>query len=329
MTPLRRLRFSIALKALFLSVLVVAVPSALSIPQPDRLYSKKSPFNLRIAPDAEVEARSPVMIQQLLAEAEANGWAIAVRRWTTPVYYAVRSTRRYDVRLTGRHYSGEALARVPIPESAEPDPTSDGSLAVIDRESGCEYDLWRAERNQAGGWSAQFANAIAIRSNGIYRYAESPRASGFASAAGLIWPKELRKGLIPHALVFTMWATKAGGPVRPATGSDGWSTAPGAIPEGARVQLDPALDLDALDLTPWQRTIAEALQDYGMFLSDTGGAFALQARHAQSAQEPYPWGDETYAYMPISLIEHLRVLKLGPQKRTVYRFVRTRCARLR
>jgi hypothetical protein len=123
--------------------------------------------------------------------------------------------------------------------------------------------------------------------------------------------------------------TKAGGPVAPATGSDGWSTLAGAIPEGARVQLDPSLDLDSLGLTPWQKTIARALQEYGMLLVDTGGGFGLQAQWTGSTSASYPWGAANYAYMPDNLIQKLRVIKSGPQFPTVYRWVDTPCASLK
>jgi hypothetical protein len=155
------------------------------------------------------------------------------------------------------------------------------------------------------------------------------RASGFGSAAGLIFPDELAAGRIDHALTFTMKHTKAGGPVPPATASDGWSTVPGAIPEGARLQLDPALDLDSFRLTAWQKTIARALQQYGMYLTDTGGAVAFQAVHPQSVSTTYPWGDVPAAAIPAALAAHLRVLELGNQFETLYRFVPTHCATLR
>ena len=88
------------------------------------------------------------------------------------------------------------------------------------------------------------------------------------------------------------------------------------IPEGARVQLDPALDLDSLSLTPWQKVIARALQRYGMYLADTAGTTSLTAVNPQSfSSNPYLpyWGDATYASLPPALLPHKRDLKLGAQ----------------
>ena len=60
------------------------------------------------------------------------------------------------------------------------------------------------------------------------------------------------------------------GYVSPATEQDYDSpwTYSGVIPMGSRVVLPTAVDIDSLDLTPEQRTIAQALQDYGGYVTD-------------------------------------------------------------
>jgi hypothetical protein len=294
---------------------------------PDPLYADASPINRPIPTGAPLDPRSPIMVEQLVSEVEDRGWPIATGAFTNAIYFADASTPRYDVELGSEFYSGRRLARVPIPDEARVPSDSDGGLVVIDRSSGCEYDLARAAR-KGSGWSAWFANALPTDGEGIYPFSESPSASGFASAAGTIMPEELEAGRIEHALAFTMHHTKAGGPVPPATGSDGWSDAPGAIPEGARLQLDPSLDLERLGLKHWELAIARALQEYGMFLVDTGGAVALRVQHSLSTSYRYPWGDRDYGQVPRVLARHMRVLKLGAQRGEEARFVENRCARL-
>ena len=44
------------------------------------------------------------------------------------------------------------------------------------------------------------------------------------------------------------------------------------IPEGARIQLDPTVDVESLDATPAVKMIAKALQTYGAYCGDNGGA---------------------------------------------------------
>ena len=316
------------------AVLVVALLAAgatgayLLLSGDDRLYSEENPFNTAIPDDPPIHPRSGEMVDQLMAEVEELGWAIATSAWTNTVYHADESTPRHDVELTSDSYTGQRLLDVPIPDEARVPEDSDGGLVVIDRSEGCEYDLSRAQPLEGGGWSAWFGNALPLDGNGIYPRSEAPSASGFASAAGMIMPEELEAGRIEHALAFTMKNTKAGGPVRPATGSDGKSTAPGAIPEGARLQLDPGLDLDSLNLKPHERTIAEALQRYGMFLVDTGGAVAVRVEHTLSTDYAYPWG-RSDGRLPSELARHLSVLDAGPQHPVRYEFVPNRCAAIR
>jgi hypothetical protein len=267
------------------------------------------------------------MVGQLVSEVEANVWSIATSDWTNSIYYAGEGTPRYDVALETSAYHGRRLLSVPIPDDAQASPDSDGGMVVIDRATNCEYDIGRARRLDGGGWSAWWANALPSDGTGIYPFAEAPSASGFASGAGMILPHELEAGRIEHALGFSMKATKAGGPVRPATASDGRSALPGAIPEGARLQLDPNLDLGSLGLKHHERVIATALQRYGMFLVDTGGAVSLHAQNTHSTDYAYPWGRER-GYMPSALAHHLRVLETGPQQPITWRFVTNHCAQL-
>ena len=113
--------------------------------------------------------------------------------------------------------------------------------------------------------------------------------------------------------------------VAPATGGKGPSGLAGAMPLGARVQLDPTLNLDTLGLNPWQKTVARALQEYGMYLADTGGAVGLFAEHSRTAAIPYPWGSDTFAYMPTSIVSKMRVMKLGPYITPNYQNTPSRC----
>jgi hypothetical protein len=63
----------------------------------------------------------------------------------------------------------------------------------------------------------------------------------------------------------------------PSRAGDGYSSDQYAIPFGARIQLDPAFDVNTLPAGP-TRTIAHALQDYGAWVVDTGDSFAIYGR---------------------------------------------------
>lgn len=298
-----------------------------------RWYLATSPFNTPIPTDAAVDPGSALMVQRMTES--LGSFFIAVKRWSVPVYYAGTNTKRYNVRMTE---SALTAYRVPIPANARPsapfppEEDTDGAMVVFDPNTGCEYDFWEAARQSDGSWTARGVSRIETNSGGIYRRGASARGSGFALGAGLIRPEELKAGAINHALAFSLPSdyVKGGGPVRPASESDGASTLDGALPEGARVQLDPSFDVSTLRYR-WQQTIARALQRYGMYLGDRGGGgVGLVAQNPQSyAHNPYPWGNQDYARLPSELISRLRVLQLPRQFTPRISIVRSRCGVIR
>ena len=264
--------------------------------------------------DAPVDPRSA----RYLAQFEGLKAVVSLREFSVPIYVADDTTRRYTITPTASYAPpGARLDGVPIPAGAAADPAADGHLAVYDPDDQCVYEFYRAE--QAGnGWSAEWVNATPADGNGIYPDGLSTRAAGFSIAAGLIWPDELRNGEINHALVFAYPFTRTGGPVAPAVRSDGQVGDASALPIGARLVLDPAVDVDALDIPTQDKTIAHALQRYGMILADTSGGFTLYAVNPQSfSADPYRaiWGEETWADISAIPFDKMRVLKLPPQQK--------------
>jgi len=294
-----------------------------------RWYSDKSPLNTPIPKSSAIDPESRLMVHRM---SESLGdFVVAVKRWSVPVYYAGPTTQRYNVPMTDSRLTAYG---VPIPANARPSAPfppdqTDGAMMILDPSSGCEYDFWEAQKQADGSWTARGVSRISSISDGIYDRGASARGSGFALGAGLIRPGELKAGAIRHALVFTLPPeyVKGGGPVPPATESDGNSTLEGAIPEGARIQLAPSFNVDTLEHR-WERTIARALQVYGMYLADRGaGGVGLVAQNPQTyAHNPYGWGDETYVYLPSRLVSHLRVLKLPLQSRHEIKILPSRCA---
>jgi hypothetical protein len=307
-----------------------------------RLFAASSPFNQAIPTNPELDPRSADYVNLMNRSKREKGFILSVTDWTVPVYFAKPDTTRHDVRIFGQppgaHYDrafvhdvARVMRGVPIPDNAKPDPQEDAHLTVIDPANGCEYDLYGAEKT-ANGWTAKWANATTTPASGIYPYGLSSRATGFSPLAGMIWPSELRAGHIDHALMFAFPYTKSGGPVSPATASDGKTNLANALPQGARVQLDPTLDLSKLKLNSYERTIAEALQRYGMFLGDTGGALALYAVSPQSFNtNPYAGvlPNDPYVLLNKIPVNKFRVLNTGAQiARTPLAVVPSTCARI-
>jgi hypothetical protein len=299
------------------------------------LYVADSPLNSRIPADARIDPDSSAMVKGLFAAGDTS-FVVNLRKFSSTVYFADSQTPRYDVAVPCGDDWGvgvSQLAGVPIPAWAEASNDSSGEeappegcgeassldnhMVVLDLSGRCEYDMWQARRT-GDTWVASWANAISLDSTGIYPNGMSSRGSGFAFLGGVIWPDELRQGRIEHALTFAYPFTKAGGPVPPATDSDGESSEAFAIPEGARLRLDPTLDLTRLGLSTAEYAIARALQEYGMYLVDNAGdaGVALYAVDPRSfGSDPYgdilPQGD--YPALAGIPLDRLQVLELPRQ----------------
>ncbi|MDN5858698.1 MAG: hypothetical protein L0H84_08740 [Pseudonocardia sp.] len=168
---------------------------------------------------------------------------------------------------------GPDLDDVPIPEDTTIAPGSDGHLAVADPVSGKVFNFWIA-RKDGDGWSAAGGAATDLAGDGRETSGGTSTGSNIARFAAVVRISEIERGLIPHALFFSTDMAKAGECRYPAAKTDG-SNMDGVanpIPEGARIQLDPAVDVDALDATPAVKMIAKALQTYGAYVGDNGGA---------------------------------------------------------
>ena len=195
--------------------------------------------------------------------------------------------------------------QVPIPPGAKPSAGSDGQMIVVDLETGDEYDIWRYSAPNRCENITKYVRGVhrdAVEEN--YR----SRGAGVPYLAGLIRPWEIAQGRIEHALAFGYSLTRSTRCVWPASKTDGKSDNPNAIPQGARIQLDPALDVDSIPgLDRTGRIIARALQEYGAFLIDTSGANKIYVEDNLTAE----WGatliTTTVSAIPV---ESLRVLAL-------------------
>jgi hypothetical protein len=169
-----------------------------------------------------------------------------------------------------------------IPLAAAADSSSDAHLAVYDPTLGREWDLWQASRT-SGSWVAGAGAAVSMNGNGVAPSGTvGADAANFPLLGGLVRPEEIMQGHIDHALVFTLPQVSKLGHVCPATHNDGSSTDPSALQEGMRVQLDPALDVSRLTIPGWEKTLARAMQVYGMYLRDQGGSLAILAEDSAS-----------------------------------------------
>ncbi len=232
-------------------------------------FSAQSPFRTAIPADARIDPKSTAMVARISRD---NALYANLFDFGIPIYTATSGTPRYTVTCTVTNWGPCPFGgvQVPIPTGARPSPGSDGAMVVIDEAGQRTFEFWQG-RLSGGKWSASWGAVNDLAGSG-WGGIGAGTASGASRLGGVIRIAEIAAGEIPHAL-----ALQTDNPCRtsfrpPAIKTDGTSDRADCIPEGARVRLDPAVDLATLNLAPAVRAVGRALQTYGAYIVDTGGA---------------------------------------------------------
>ena len=244
------------------------------------LYASSSFWNSPIGPTDTVDSSSTLMVQGGLVQDAADANLANSDQWGIAVAYANAADQTYGIGCS--RYDCDHAVTFRIPSSAAPTAGSDHHLSVVDPGQRAELDTWLAAYDsRSGTWTA---GSRYITSTdgwgaicGVGQHCGGAVASGFAELGGIIRPEEIAQGHIDHALFLTLPHVSLGVIACPATGTDGNDNDPTAIPEGARLQLDPALDVDGQPWPRWEKIVARTLQRYGAYVGDTGGSLAIRA----------------------------------------------------
>jgi hypothetical protein len=239
-------------------------------------YSTTSFWNTTIPANPSIDPNSASIVTKAIAAYASNANFSNTDSWGIGIAYATQTSKVYTVTCT-QYCSGSV--QFPIPAGATPSTGSDHHLTVINGTQ--ELDMWNAVHNTTNDtWSAGFlvindANGWgATCAQGLH--CNAAVAAGFGLLGGQVRPEEIAQGHIDHALSITTPYTRASYIACPATHQDGKYADTAAIPEGARIQLDPAYNVDAQSWPAWEKVIAKALQKYGAYVSDTGGSMAIR-----------------------------------------------------
>lgn len=250
------------------------------------LFAPASFWNKRVADDAPVDPNSAPLVQAFAAQIQQErssgiGPWIGAGAGSTPLYRVPEDQPRVRVRLdTTTSHGSKALRRafasVPMPRNAKPAPGDDGHLTVWQPSTDRLWEFFHARR-EGGAWHADWGGAIqhVSKSPGYYTASAWPgatrnwgaTASSLPIVGGTILLDELKRGRIDHALALNLPAPRSGEFAWPAQRTDGTGP-PTALPEGARIRLDPTVNVDDLGLSKVGRMIARAAQRYGMVVRD-------------------------------------------------------------
>jgi len=287
--------------------LVVASPvtAATSGEAPFRFFAADSPWNQPLPKTAPLSSSSAEVIRALSREVSreletGQGPSISTTSYSVPIYTVPAGQPTVPVQLVSRFVVpalSSAWSAVPLPPSAAPAEGKDGHLLLWQPSSDRLWEFWHLLHTSTG-WQAGWGGAMQDASSnlGVYGGAAWPGATGswgasassLSIAGGLITIEDLRRGEIDHALAIAVPKVRAGQYAAPAERTDGESTSPTALPEGAHLRLDPSLELWKLHLPPLTLMLARAAKRYGIFVRDKADNVNFYA------QDPTPLGSDPY-----------------------------------
>jgi hypothetical protein len=273
--------------------------------KPFRFFSAEGVWNKPLPRKVSLDSSSSALVHALEAEVAAElptgkGPWINTTSYSVPIYTVPANQPKVRVQLVSTRPERAlqlALDAVPLPPTAVPARGTDAELVVWQPSTDRLWEFWRLGF-APGGWQASWGGAMRhVSSNpGVYGLKAWPgskpwwgaAASSLSLAGGLITLEDLSHGQIDHALAMAVPEVRTGVYSSPAQRGDGTSASPLSLPEGARLRLNPKLDLASLHLPPLTLMIAEAAQRYGILVRDKGGNVQF------FAQDPTPTGSDPF-----------------------------------
>ena len=265
-----------------------------------RPYSAAGPWNTPIGLNPAIHPNSTALVNAIAD----NNMPLTSDpdQYTIPVYVFNASTPRKTVKLAGYFSSYDAgdssrkgygwaptITGVPYPNGAKSGAGSDGQIVLWDPVAQVEYSFWQWQEDSAGNVTA--TNGYRYHTgegyNGRFADGLAGRGAGTTYLSGLVRKWEVEQGRIDHALSFAYDSPSAKF-VYPASKSDGgnFGGTSADLPEGARLQLNPALtdaDFTAWGLSRMAKIIARALQSYGMIVIDHSGSSKVYLEDRRTA----------------------------------------------
>ena len=287
-------------------------PPSAPAPTAGKLYASNSFWNTKIPSSPALESNSAAIVQASLSAFKSNANFANTDGWGIAIVKAGSSSKTYSIGCT--HFDCDTPVSFRIPAGAKPTTGSDQHLVVIDGTK--ELDMWGAEYNAASDtWSAGSRYVTSAYGwgaiCGLGQHCNGAVAAGFAAFGGIPRPEDFTGDLIAHALTVTSPFTRDNFVACPATHSDGDESSANAIPEGARIQLDPAFNVSGQSWPHWKKVIARTLQVYGAYVSDTGGTLAIRGEADINRQGTWAkYGVPEGANISGLPWEKMRVLKL-------------------
>jgi hypothetical protein len=268
-----------------------------------------APLPATPAVEANSAAIVTTMVGKITASSRLDRFPyINTTSYSTPIWAAAAPRRRLVYDNDPNSSIGQAIAALnaagglPIPPDAQPARGTDGHIVIYDAPLDTFYELWRASSPRQNAltclnalpwgeachhdnqWHAQHAGIMddVDLDPGVFSPQSWPtagptgwgwgaRGTSLPLLGGLITFDDLRTGVIDHAVAASFKSVCRNYFVAPAQRRDGSDTSASCLPEGARLQLDPAYNVSADANPPLTKAIERAAQKFGIVIVDGGG----------------------------------------------------------
>lgn len=265
-----------------------------------RPYQTHNTWYEKIPPNPTIMANSANYVNDILIN--STTLSINLSEWSVPVWQNSPSDPLVTVSLPSGHpaiANGWNVLRIPTNARSagmENPNYRDRHMSIISHDGLYVWDFFGARKDANGNWSASSLRRWDRSGLGFqspYDSQGSPRACPTSLQHGLITYDDIvNKGYIDHALAFAYWGEKraAHWSLEPCRAyREGISDRPWAMLLGERLQLDPTLNLDTLNLKPAAKIIARAMQEYGMIFAENCGVGCNAVYAEDLTGKPYSW----------------------------------------
>lgn len=234
-------------------------------------FSSSSVWNTAIGSGAVFEAQDGARTSSLWNGAQpvvnSTSWSVSVAEssgsepWTTLT--SVRNGQSFTVQ---------------VPSGTVATAGSDKHITMVQADRATAYDTYKAAQS-GSDWTAQVAYRISLTGSGT---GQGTRAASVPAMAGLIRQEEAQSNSIRHALAMALPGRMLKvGYVWPAASQDSDTSAyGGSIPMGSLLAIPGDVDVASLGLSAEGLALAQALQDYGVYVVDQAGTSALYAEQS-------------------------------------------------
>ena len=291
---------TVVVAAALSTALATTATSAPSAPPVPRAFAATSWWNTPVPAAAPQNANETAILSYLRTAPDNGGGYLRLagagtNKWGQPVFWAGPGDKQYNVKWSSKKRPAE-LNTLRIPANMKAADTSDGALTLFDTERGYVVAMTDASYSPSTGtWQVSGASVTYLASNGLHagtglsndaRTIGSHRGNNGATMMARY--DQVQAGRIDNVMKISCGPECNVGSTFPMIGSDGDSTT-SPLKQGLRLRIRPDVNLDSLGLPAQALVVAKAIQEYGVYIGDSGGTTSLKLENTVAEGKGQLW----------------------------------------